>query len=141
MLQITRPVKGDFFITNGYFGSSQWYKIHKAIDVKTKCAEYPNGIGRPILSVFTGDYITHGFSTNGGNYIWIRHESRIEARYYHLAKVEQQAGWTTRFMGNLIGYSGNTGKWTTGAHLHLEFWKRGIQLDPEPYFFNYIKNL
>jgi len=141
MIKICRPVKGDFIITNDYFGSSQWYKIHKAIDIRTKCAEFPNGIGRPILAVFTGSHIVSGSSVNGGIYYFLREADGLEARYYHLDKIRWQEGWTTRFIGDVIGWSGNTGKWTTGAHLHLEFWKKGVQLDPEPYFFNYIENL
>jgi len=138
-LKITYPLESEFKITQDFFGSMpNWYKVHQAIDLKVKCPKYPNGIGNPVLSCFTGKYIKSGFDKQGGNYIWIRHNSGLEARYYHLDKINHKAGWSIRYIGNCIGWSGNTGEWTTAPHLHLAFIKNGVYLDPEPYFNNYL---
>lgn len=55
-----------------------------------------------------------------GNFIWIRHEDNTYAWYLHLKKggVLVERGQRVK-TGQLIGYSGNTGK-TSGPHLHFQ---------------------
>jgi len=138
MIMLIRPIKGKFIITNGFYGKTKWYKIHKAIDIRTRCPEYPSGIGAPIYAVCSGIHIASGYGYYGGYYYRLAHPSGIEFTYRHLNQINWQPGWTKRNIGDIIGWSGNTGKWSTGPHLHLEVRKNGVLVDPEPYFYNYI---
>lgn len=139
-MKIIRPIKGDFIITNGFFGRTKFYKLHKAIDIRTRNKKYPSGIGNPIYNCFGGRATKFGFDVRGGNYIWIK-LGDIEARYYHFTKLNHHPGWTFRPIGHVLGWSGSTGIWSTGPHLHLEFVKQGHKVDPEPYLYNYLETL
>ena len=137
-LNMVRPVKGIFYITQDFWGRTRWYLKHRAIDIRTRNKKYPNGIGRPILAIFTGQVIKYGYGPLRGNYMYLRHKSGIEARYFHMDRLDHNPGWTIRRRGNVIGYSGDKGQ-VDGAHLHLEIWKKGQRVDPEPYFYNHIE--
>jgi len=67
-----------------------------------------------------------------GLYIEIDHSivyPGFYTRYLHLSKPEVVVGAFV-LPGDFIGYSGNTGKFTTGAHLHFEL-RTGISQDPD----------
>lgn len=68
-----------------------------------------------------------------------------ETLYFHLDKIrvwigdenhttwEQKNGENFVKAGTVIGYSGNTGRYTTGAHLHFMVFYKGVAVDPMPH--------
>lgn len=103
----------------------------------------------PIHAAHDG-YITSGYNDDysKGIYLDIRDEKNPEfsTRYFHLNKLrvwkgddikskwEEIKGGDFVKAGTLIGWGGNSGKFTTGAHLHFTLRKNGVPVDPMPYF-------
>jgi murein DD-endopeptidase MepM/ murein hydrolase activator NlpD/DNA-binding XRE family transcriptional regulator len=68
----------------------------------------------------------------GGNYVRVTNsQSGWATAYAHLDQVFVSDGqWLEA--GAVIGTLGNTGM-STGAHLHYEVWRNGVNVDPSPY--------
>lgn len=64
-----------------------------------------------------------------GNQVVLDHGDGVQTKYKHLASRTVKEGDTVS-SGEQIGVMGNTGSWTTGAHLHFEVWKNGSDIDP-----------
>lgn len=134
MFRIRKPIKNIWHITVKHNGYAKWYRggRHKGIDLRTKCKEYPNGIGTPIYAVADGIWEKVEYDTMMGNIIILRH-GKYQTIYGHLSKMNYIQGYTEIKAGDIIGYSGNTGKICFGPHLHFEVRKNGISLDPEKF--------
>jgi hypothetical protein len=110
--------------------------------------DYACRIGTPLYACHGGEVIAAKTDRDGGVMIEII-SSRVgegyKTIYYHLKDYIVQKGDTV-IAGQLIGYTGNTGKYTTGPHLHLGFkfvidgrtqnYSNGYKgaIDPTPYF-------
>lgn len=98
-------------------------KMHKGMD-------FAAPTGTPIYAA--GDGIVEKAGRNGsfGNYIRIRHNSKLKTAYAHLHKIKPsvQAGSRVR-QGQVIGYVGTTGR-STGPHLHYEVLLNNKQVNP-----------
>ena len=57
----------------------------------------------------------------------IYHGNNIYSFYAHLSSAVVTSGFVTK--GTLIGYSGNTGTFSQGAHLHFEIRAPGASWD------------
>jgi murein DD-endopeptidase MepM/ murein hydrolase activator NlpD len=68
------------------------------------------------------------YSQSYGYNILIRHNSKIQTRYAHMNKLYVKQGDKVK-KGQVIGLSGSTGQ-STGPHLHFEFIKNGIKINP-----------
>jgi len=79
-----------------------------------------------------------------GIYMKIRDKENpeYETLYFHLSKLLRWMGdkidWSKNEpeyveKGTIIGLGGNSGRYTTGAHLHFELRKNGIPIDPMPF--------
>ena len=81
---------------------------HPAYDISCR-------IGRPIHALY-GGHMTSQWSSTHGNTITIKgaHGSTF---YAHLEATQPEGYYE---QGQLIGTCGNTGKWSTGPHLHIE---------------------
>jgi len=116
--------------TKSYTPVTQWFasnlvpfyrqlgwKGHNGIDLKAK-------IGCKVHAVCDG--IIDDTSESWGA-VWILTDTytvegsklRFKIGYGHLSSIVAKKGQIVK-AGDLIGYSGNTGKYTTGPHLHLE---------------------
>ncbi len=85
---------------------------HNGIDFKVY-------IGTEIYACHSGEVSFAGLDTDGGiSVTLIDHSGRFKTIYYHLSKVLVKTGDIVS-RGDQIGLGGNTGKYTTGAHLHL----------------------
>jgi len=127
MFEIIKPIKEQWIITAN-FKEQLFYGEHNGIDIKTKCEKYPNGIGMPIYACADGIWKKSKYDKKAGNIVILKHKDGWESRYYHLSKSNFNKGWTKIKQGDCIGYSGNTGKYCKGAHLHFE-----IRHDNEPF--------
>ena len=138
------PLK-DIFVTQP-FGVNyldfyqQWgLKGHNGVDFRAK-----NGC--PAYACFDG--IIHYCGTDGGGGVQVNIWNRggYKAIYYHLKDYNVKQGQLVK-EGDIIGHCDNTGKYTTGSHLHFGLkevdnqgrtinWDNGYNgaINPGPYF-------
>jgi len=84
-------------------------RFHAGLDLRARYEE--------VYSMLPGTVSAATYSKNGGNYITIDH-GVCSCSYLHLSKIKVRVGQHVR-AGEVIGISGNTGKRTTGPHLHI----------------------
>jgi murein DD-endopeptidase len=84
--------------------------------------------GTPLVAAGDGEVTIARFSPTAGNYVAIRHGKQYSTRYLHMSKLTVRPGQIVK-RGDLIGYSGNTGR-STGPHLHYEFLIDNKHVDP-----------
>lgn len=83
--------------------------------------DYGLPIGTPIYAAAAGTVIiskNSGYNAGYGNYVAIQHPNNTQTVYGHFTQTVVEVGQSVK-QGQLIGYSGNTGK-STGPHLHFE---------------------
>jgi murein DD-endopeptidase MepM/ murein hydrolase activator NlpD len=83
--------------------------------------DYGMPVGTPLYASAQGRVIiAKGAGWNGGygQYVVIQHPNKTQTVYGHLSSVVVSVGQSVT-QGQLIGYSGNTGR-STGPHLHFE---------------------
>jgi len=125
-----RPVNG------GYLNSTFGYRLdpidnvkrfHHGQDITVKS-------GSPIFAPADGEikraYYVGGF----GNHIKIDHGLGYTTLFAHLSKLKVKHGQKVK-RGEMIGYSGNTGR-STAPHLHYEIHYYGEPQNPLDYFFS-----
>lgn len=122
------PVIGQPYKVNSSFGSRydptgiRGQTFHYGVDLKA-----PEGT--PIGAWFSGTVIEEGYSYGSGNYIWLDHGSGVKTFYCHLSRIDVERGQRVT-QGTQIALSGNTGKYTTGPHLHMGLYIDGTAVDP-----------
>lgn len=85
--------------------------------------DFRASVGTPIYAVAsgtvegTGDTDQTCYKASFGKWVFIRHNNGLASAYGHLSLIKASEGQTVS-KGQLIGYSGNTGR-STGPHLHL----------------------
>lgn len=109
----------------GAFNEQRPYGRHTGVDIAMP-------IGTPLKAVMDG-VVSYAGSGSGsrsrGLYVEIKHADGYSTLYAHLNNYVVKKGDTV-VVGNLIGYSGNTG-FSTGPHLHFELRKGGTPINPE----------
>ena len=132
----------SFYKNLGYMG-------HNGIDFRA-------GIGDLLFAAHDGIVVVAGIDGDGGKCIEIINLETGESYktiYYHLNKILVNVGDKV-IAGQLIGETGNTGKYTTGPHLHfgLKITINGVTqnkdngffgaVNPEPYFVkNFVESM
>ncbi len=101
-------------------------KFHNGVDFKAP-------IGTPIIAADNGTVMDIG--NNGrvqyGKYVLIKHDNNLATLYAHLSKHNVSKGDNVK-VGQVIGYSGNTG-YSTGPHLHFTvYWAPSLTLKSFP---------
>lgn len=115
---------------------------------KNKDPNEQNGV-IPIVAAHDG-YVTSPKNADKDRGIYVRitdaSDPNYETLYFHLSKVRVYRGdkYSGGFSdlkggdfikaGTIIGWGGNTGKMTTGAHLHFGLYYKGKAIDPMPFF-------
>ncbi|MGB0783549.1 MAG: M23 family metallopeptidase [Marinomonas sp.] len=88
--------------------------------------------GTPIYAPADGTVeVTRPSNQGSGNFLKLLHGYGFSSSYSHLSKFAVNKGDFVK-MGDLIGYSGNSGL-TSGPHLHYEIRFIGRALDPKPF--------
>jgi len=100
-------------------------KYHKGIDISVKK-------GTPVYSAMDGLVIFAGYSNGYGYRIIIKHNNSIKTTYSHLQKIKVKRN-NKITGGSLIALSGNSGKRSTGPHLHFEVIVNGKYKNPLKY--------
>ena len=119
---------GQFFYkpVNGVVSSRYQTDIHHyGIDLTAATKE-------SVLATLDGTVIYTGFDPNHGNVIQIQHKNGFISVYKHNELLLKEVGDHV-MAGEAIALVGNTGKLSTGPHLHFELWYRGNPVDPEEY--------
>jgi murein DD-endopeptidase MepM/ murein hydrolase activator NlpD len=92
--------------------------------------------GTPVYAATGGYVIFSNYTVDDGYMIIINHRDGYSSIYKHCSALLKEERENVE-QGELIALSGNTGKHSTGPHVHFEIWKDGKPIDPEKYFINY----
>lgn len=118
-LHFFTPVKG--IVTDGYNKALN----HPFVDI----AAATNTI---VYAVLDGTVISAGWNDETGYTMQIQHDNDIISAYKHNEKLLKKVGDKVT-AGTPIALVGNTGKLSTGSHLHFELWHKGEAVDPSLY--------
>ncbi|MGZ5474910.1 MAG: peptidoglycan DD-metalloendopeptidase family protein [Thermoanaerobaculia bacterium] len=101
----------------------RYFRAHHGVD-------YGAPVGTPVMTTADGVVMQTGHDRGEGNFVRIRHTSRIETMYMHLSRFANGMKRGTRVtQGQVIGYVGATGL-VTGPHLDYRVNDGGKWLDP-----------
>jgi len=113
------PIKG--IITERFDSKTK----HLGIDLVAQTNE-------PIKSVADGTVIFSSWTEDTGNVIGIQHQGGIISFYKHNAVLLKKQGDFVK-AGDVIAIIGNTGRLSSGPHLHFEMWYKGNAVNPEKF--------
>lgn len=122
------PTDGVFFYkpVNGIVSSHYEADIqHYGIDLVATPKE-------SVLATLDGTVVYIGFDPNFGNVIQVQHKNGFISIYKHNELLLKTVGQHVS-AGEAIALVGNTGKLSTGPHLHFELWYKGNPVNPEEY--------
>lgn len=85
-----------------------------------------------VLATLDGTVTFAGFDPNYGNVIQVQHKNGFLSTYKHNELLLKEVGDRV-VAGEAIALVGNTGKLSTGPHLHFELWYKGNPVNPEEY--------
>lgn len=88
--------------------------------------------GIPIMAAASGTVVFSDWSYDYGFMMIIAHGNGFLTVYKHNKQLLKSVGEPVK-RNEPIALLGNTGKKSTGPHLHFELWKNGIALDPKDY--------
>lgn len=83
-----------------------------------------------IKVVADGTVIFSGWTDETGHVVAIQHNNNLISVYKHCSVLLKKEGNTVR-AGEIIAIIGNSGKFTSGPHLHFELWYKGNPVNPE----------
>ena len=98
-------------------------RAHKGVDLAAPT-------GTPIYAA--GDGVVSEIQFNHeayGKFVSIRHNNEYSTRYAHMSRIAKLRIGTPVKQRQVIGYVGMTGL-ATGAHLHYEVLRHGVQINP-----------
>lgn len=101
----------------------KYFRPHYGVD-------YGAPVGTPVMTTADGVVVEARYKPGEGNFIRVRHSSRIDTCYLHLSRFRKGLKKGTRVtQGEVIGYVGKTGL-ATGPHLDYRVSENGKWLDP-----------
>lgn len=86
----------------------------------------------PIKAAADGTVILASWTEDTGNVIIIQHQADIVTVYKHNSVLLKKQGDFVK-AGDVIAIIGNTGRLSTGPHLHFELWYKGNAINPEKF--------
>ncbi|MHC1737788.1 MAG: M23 family metallopeptidase [Ignavibacteriaceae bacterium] len=92
--------------------------------------------GSPVYASANGYIVFSGFTIDGGYMVIIAHKDEYLTIYKHCSSVVKGVREKVT-QGEVIAFSGNTGKLSYGPHLHFEIWHRGSVINPKRVLMNY----
>ncbi len=106
-------------------------KMHNGLDIIAN-------VGTKVYAPGNGKVVRVGYQSGYGRVLEIDHGFGYLTRYAHLSKILVKKGQRVK-RGDVIALSGNSGRLTTGPHLHYEVRHNGIALNPKNFMFDNIK--
>ena len=88
--------------------------------------------GSPIQAVDDGTVLFSTYTVETGYTLVLQHRGERVSIYKHCASLLKTQGDLVAG-GEAVGLVGNTGEWTSGPHLHFEWWVQGRAVDPRPW--------
>ncbi len=85
-----------------------------------------------VMATLDGAVVYTGFDPNFGNVIALQHKNDFMSIYKHNEILLKEIGDRV-VAGEAIAIIGNTGRLSTGLHLHFELWHKGAPVNPEEY--------
>ena len=120
-LKFTRITSG--FSKRRFHPVLHYFRPHHGVD-------YGAPVGTPVMTTADGVVVQTGHDRGEGNFIKIRHTSRMETMYLHLSRFAKDIKRGRKVVqGDVIGYVGATGL-VTGPHLDYRISDGGKWLDP-----------
>ncbi len=122
---------------DGRFGDRFGMRMHPILHVR----KMHNGIdlianiGTKVYAPGGGKVTFTGYKNGYGKVIEIDHGFGYVTLYGHLSKILVRKGQKVK-RGDLIALSGNTGRLSTGPHLHYEIRHDGIPLNPRNFMYD-----
>lgn len=113
------PVRG--LITQSY----SFDERHYGIDIVTKENEL-------IKSILNGVVVLSSWTFETGHVVAVQHENGLLSVYKHNSVLLKEQGERVK-AGEALAIIGNSGKWSSGPHLHFELWHNNNPVDPEEY--------
>ena len=98
---------------------------HYGVDVVTKENEL-------IKSTLNGVVVFSSWTSETGHVIAVQHENNLLSVYKHNSVLLKSQGERVE-AGEAVAIIGNSGKWSSGPHLHFEIWYNNNPVDPEQY--------
>ena len=122
------PTDGVFFYkpVNGVVSS------HYETDIRHYGVDLVAAPKESVLATLDGTVTYAGFDPNFGNVIQVQHKNGFLSIYKHNDLLLKEVGDRV-VAGEAIALVGNTGKLSTGPHLHFELWYKGNPVNPEEY--------
>ncbi len=106
-------------------------KMHNGLDIIANT-------GTKVYAPGNGKVVRVGYQSGYGKVLEIDHGFGYTTRYAHLSKILVRKGQRVE-RGDVIALSGNSGRLTTGPHLHYEVRHNGVALNPKNFMFDDIK--
>jgi murein DD-endopeptidase MepM/ murein hydrolase activator NlpD len=120
-IQFTKPCDG--FVTNTFKPEEGHYGI-----------DYSLTVGSPVYAAGNGYIIFSDYVADEGYTVIVAHHDGYITVYKHCSQITKRQ--RERVMqGETIALSGNSGRLTTGPHLHFEIWHDGVCMDPQTLLF------
>jgi len=113
---LNSPAKGP--ISQAFNLSEEHYAVDIVLEEKS-----------PIKSIADGIVILAEWTAQTGHVIIVKHNYGFLSVYKHNSSLNKRQGEFVS-SGEVIANSGNTGKYSTGGHLHFELWLEGYPMDP-----------
>ena len=118
-----KPFRGNYRSNSPY--GMRGGRLHAGMD-------FPTPSGTPMIAVSNGTIVGRASGGPAGNKLSLATDmAGIVAGYHHLSRFVARMGQKVS-KGDVIGYSGNTGR-STGPHLHFSIKRDGRYVNPSPY--------
>lgn len=114
-------VPAEGFISRGFDPE----QFHYGIDFAGK-------VGSSVFAAADGNVVFAGWTYDDGYTMLVTHGQGIMTGYKHNEALLRTTGMAVK-RGEVIALLGNTGKTSSGPHLHFEVWKDGVPQDPANY--------
>ncbi len=116
------PTEG--YITQGFEPEHR----HYGLDIAGK-------IGTPVIAAADGYAVFSGWTQEDGNLVILSHTGGFMTFYKHNETLLKPANVFVK-RAEPIAMLGNSGRTSSGPHLHFEIWKDGSPVDPSLYILN-----
>ena len=116
------PTEG--YITRGYLPEQH----HFGLDIAGK-------IGTPVEAAADGYVVFAGWTNEDGYVVILSHADGFLTFYKHNQSLLKSANMFVK-RGEPIALLGNSGRTSSGPHLHFEIWKDGTPVNPTSYLLN-----